>query len=272
MIKKVSIIMGIYNCEDTLAAALQSVIAQTYQHWQLILCDDGSKDGTFQIAQAYAERDPERIVLLQNPRNMGLNYTLNRCLKSADGEYIARQDADDMSMPLRLEQEVQILEQFPQYSIVSTAMTLFDDLGEWGMIRRKETPQPEDLIQGTPFAHAPSVIRADALRSVGGYSVSPRLLRVEDYHLWYKLYLKGYRGYNISDALYQCRDDRRAQSRRKFRYRLNECYVKWLVFRGFGLHPKYLPQVIKPLLVGLLPKRIYHKLHRGRLSHEAQNP
>ena len=107
---------------------------------------------------------------------------------------------------------------------------------------------------------------ADALRAVGGYSERNRLMRVEDYHLWYKMYKAGYKGMNLQEILYRCRDDRAAQKRRKLTYRMNECYVRWLVFRDFHLPVYLLPLVIKPLLVGLLPSSIYRSLHKAQFA------
>ena len=95
---KVSIIMGIYNCAATLPEAIDSILAQTFSDWQLVLCDDGSKDSTYTVAESYQEKFPNKIVLLQNERNMGLNHTLNRCLQIANGEYVARMDGDGSAM------------------------------------------------------------------------------------------------------------------------------------------------------------------------------
>ena len=111
---KVSIIMGIYNCAPTLPEAIDSILAQTFSNWQLILCDDGSADSTYAVAKSYQERFPDKIVLLQNERNMGLNHTLNRCLQKADGEYVARMDGDDVSLPTRLEKEATFLDEHPE--------------------------------------------------------------------------------------------------------------------------------------------------------------
>lgn len=102
---EISILMGTFNCADTLAEAIDSVLDQTFTDWELILCDDGSSDATFEVAQSYQHDHPEKIVLLQNETNMGLNYTLNRCLSKARGRFIARMDGDDVSCPTRLEQE-----------------------------------------------------------------------------------------------------------------------------------------------------------------------
>ena len=268
---KVSVIMGIYNCADTLNDAIESLLMQTYTNWELIMCDDGSTDSTFNVAQKYQIKHPNRIKLLRNPVNMGLNYTLNKCIELANGDYIARQDGDDISMPQRFEKQIEILEQCGEISIVSTAMFLFDQAGEWGILRNKIYPVKEDLINGTPFAHASSMICREAMMDVGGYSISKRLLRVEDYHLWYKMYLRGFRGMNLSEPLYRCLDDRSAQKRRKFKYRFNECYVRWLILRDLKLPFYYLPLVVKPLIIGLLPSFIYTLLHRRKLGNTPNN-
>ena len=83
---KVSVIMGIYNCERTLSEAINSILEQTYTNWELVMCDDGSTDGTYALAEQYREKYPEKIILLKNERNMKLSYTLNRCLEKASGE------------------------------------------------------------------------------------------------------------------------------------------------------------------------------------------
>ena len=77
--------MGIYNCADTLEQAVSSIRNQTYTNWELILCDDGSTDATYELAHKLAEEEP-RIILLQNDCNKGLNTTLNHCLAAATGE------------------------------------------------------------------------------------------------------------------------------------------------------------------------------------------
>lgn len=259
---QVSVIMGIYNCADTLDEAIQSILRQTMDSWEMIICDDGSSDDTYVIAESYRSIYPDRIRLIRNSANMGLNYTLNRCLELAHGKYIARQDGDDMSMLHRFEVQVKALEQHPEMAVVSASMSLFDSTGEWGKIVRKPFPEKKDLIHGTPFAHAPCLVRAEAIRAVDGYGDEKRLTRVEDYHLWYKMYKAGYKGMNLQEVLYRCRDDRAAQKRRKMRYRLNESYVRWLVFKEFEVSPVQFLLVIKPILVGLLPSFAYEALRK----------
>lgn len=260
----ISVIMGIYNCASTLQSALDSLYSQTYQDFEIILCDDGSNDNTYEVALKNAKTH-SNVVLLKNPYNMGLNQTLNNCLDVATGHYIARMDGDDLCSPVRFERELAVLEREPDIAIVSTAMQYFDNTGTWGMVSHKEYPTGNDLIDRSQFCHAPCLVRAEAYKAVNGYTVSDRLLRVEDYHLWYKMYKKGFRGKNIQEPLYQMRDDRNAYNRRKFKYRINESYVKFLVFRDFKLPITQFYKVLKPIAVGLLPNALYDMLHKKKL-------
>lgn len=256
--------MGIYQCADTLPAAIDCILHQTYQNWELILCDDGSRDDTYTVAKGYADRYPQKIKLIRNEHNMGLNATLNHCLQNSSGSLIARMDGDDLCDSDRFEKEVLFLTSHPEYAIVSTDMYFFDDGGIWGKTNVKEYPQPTDFIQETQFCHAPCMVRKEAYDAVGGYSVDRKLLRVEDYHLWIKMYEKGFRGRNLKEPLYRMRDDRDAQSRKKFCYRFNEAYVKYLAVRKLHLNPLLLVFCLKPIFIGLMPQFIYRVLHRKR--------
>ena len=263
---KISVIMGIYNCEKYLDEAIQCILNQTYNDWELIMCDDASSDRTYQIARDYEEKYPDKIKLFKNDSNKGLNYTLNRCLKVAKGEYIARMDGDDRCSTNRFEKEVAILDSREDISIVSTYLEYFDEQGIWGICRYKEYPQNKDFLRGSQFCHAASMVRREAFEKVGGYTVDRRLLRVEDYHLWMKMYAAGFKGYNIQEPLYQMRDDKNAYSRRKFRYRINETYVKIQVIKVFSL-PFYSYLIaMKPIVIGLLPSGIYNYMHKRRLK------
>lgn len=264
--KKVSIIMGIYNCEDTLSEAIKSIINQTYTNWELIMCDDGSTDSTFQIANEFKNNYPNKIILIKNQKNKGLNYTLNKCLDNATGKYIARMDADDISLPTRLEKEVEFLDSNPNYDFVSTPMICFDENGEWGVCSVKEKPSKNDIVKSTPFCHAPCMVRSQAYFDVGGYSVDKKLLRVEDYHLWVKMFEKGHKGYNLQEPLYKVRDDRNATNRRALKYRLNEAYVKHLAIQKLHLPLWKYIYILRPLIVGILPAKVYEILHRKNLK------
>lgn len=263
MTPKISVIMGIYNCASTLQEALDSLYAQTFQDFEIILCEDGSSDNTYQVAGENAQTH-KNLVLLKNETNKGLNYTLNRCLSVAKGKYIARMDGDDISLPTRFEKEYNFLETHPEYAIVSTPMKYFDENGIFrvGKINRPE-PSLNDFAKGTPFCHAPCMVRSEAFKSVDGYSVSTKLLRVEDYHLWIKMYQKGLKGYRLSEPLYMMRDDRNAIHRRTFKSRLNESYVKYLACKNLKLPIYSYIYCLRPLIVWLMPQGIYEIFHKN---------
>jgi glycosyltransferase EpsE len=232
-IPKISVIMGIYNCEKTLSESIDSLFYQTFQDFELIMCDDGSNDNTYTIATEYANKF-HNIILLRNVINKGLNYTLNYSLKHARGEYIARQDGDDISLPTRFEKEISFLDAHDDIALVSCSLIAFDMKGNIGIMRNIPYPKKKDF-RIAPFFHPSCMIRKSVLDDVEGYTESKRLLRVEDYHLWCKIYAKGYTGHNIAEPLYKFRDDAKAYKRRKFKYRLNEDYVTFIGVKMLNL-------------------------------------
>jgi glycosyltransferase EpsE len=255
----VSVIMGIFNTESTFEEAMDSLLSQTYSNFKIILCDDGSSDKTYQLALTYARRN-KNILLIKNNRNHGLSYTLNHCLKYVDTEFVARMDADDISMPTRFEKQLTFLKSHPEIAIVSSAMLYFDEKGVFRKGSVKEYPEPKDFVSGSPFCHAPSMVRKEAFDAVGGYS--EKFKRGQDYYLWFRMYALGFRGYNFKEPLYKMRDDQNAMNRRKFKYRIDEMYMKQKGYQMLGLPFYYQIFSLKPILVGMLPKWLYSTLHR----------
>ena len=262
----ISVIMGVYNCEKTVGEAIRCILDQTFTNWELIICDDGSSDATFGAVSAFQRDYPEKVRVMRNEANKGLNLTLNRCLKEARGEYIARMDGDDICSPDRFEKELKILLENEDIDIVSTDMNYFDEAGEWGLLQHPKEPVFQDFMKESPFCHAPCMVRKEAYDAVDGYSEDPKTLRVEDYDLWIRMYAAGFRGRNIHEALYSMRDDRNAYNRRKFKYRLNEAYVRLKAMRLFSLPVWNFVYVLRPVFVGLLPRFLYDFLHKKRLK------
>lgn len=262
----VSIIMGIFNCENTLKDSIESILNQTYTSWELIMCDDGSTDNTYNIANEYKKQYKDKIVLLKNSQNKGLSYTLNRCLNNSQGIYIARQDGDDISAADKIEKQVQFLEENIDYAFVSCGMVLFDEKGKWGRTFPVKKPEKNDFVKGTPFPHAACIIRKEAIMNVHGYRDIHKTIRVEDYDLWFRLYEKGYKGYNFSETLYWTRDDRNARARRKYIYRINEARVKYEGFKRLRIPKTKYVFIIKPLLIGLIPAKLYSFLRKRKHS------
>lgn len=258
--KRISVLMGIYNCASTLPEALDSLYAQTFQDFKIILCEDGSSDDTYAVANSYAEKH-DNIILVRNEKNMGLNYTLNHCLEYADTEYCARMDGDDISLPTRFEREVKFLDEHPEYAVVSTPMIYFDENGVFRTGTGKGEVVAYDFIHGNPCCHAPCMARTAAFKAVGGYSVDPKLLRLEDYHLWFKLYAAGYKLYMLNEPLYKMRDDRNAVARRNWMNRRNEAYVKHIGYKMIGLPWWTQIFAIVPIIKAMMPKFVYNHFH-----------
>ena len=253
--------MGIYNCAPTLQEALDSLYAQTYQDFEIIMCDDGSKDNTYQLAFENRQKHPN-IVLLRNPQNMGLNMTLNKCLAVAKGEYIARMDGDDLCDNTRFEKQIRFLDEHKEYAVVSTPMIYFDETGEFKRGKGHGEVTKKSFVHGSPICHAPSMFRAAVINSVGGYSVGDRLLRVEDYHLWFKVFAAGYKLYMLDECLYSMRDDRNAKTRRTWNGRLNQMYVMRIGFRMIGLPWYYQIFTLRPIFAYIAPLWLYNIVHK----------
>lgn len=258
---RVSVVMGVYNCEMTLKRAIESVISQTYENWELIMCDDASTDHSYSIACEYAERD-KRIRVLHNDKNVGCNVVLNRCIEEAQGEYIAVMDSDDISLPLRLEKEVAILDKNPQYTMVGAATIHFDEKGDFLNLPRTERPQPSDFMHGIPHAHPSCMVRRSAIMEIGCYHTEKGMHRVEDYYMMACLYARGYRGYNLQEALLRYCDDSNACMRRTWQIRLNEVCTYAKAFKMLKLPFYSYFMLLRPIIVGLLPRPIYNYLHR----------
>lgn len=253
--------MGIYNCASTLQEALDSLYVQTFQNFEIILCDDGSKDNTYDVALENQRNHPN-IVLLRNEQNLGLNATLNKCLAVAKGEYIARMDGDDISLPTRFEKQVKFLDEHPEYAVVSAPMIYFDENGEFRRGTGKGEVEAQDFVHGSPICHAPCMARTAVFNAVGGYSVDDKLLRAEDYHLWFKIFAAGHELYMMNECLYKMRDDRNATARRNWLTRRNECYVKHIGYKMIGLPFYYQIFAAVPILKYFAPRFVYDYFHR----------
>ena len=264
MNKKISVLMGIYNCETSLADSILSIINQTYTNWEFIICDDGSSDNSYSIAKKFSDYD-NRIILIKNDKNMGLNYTLNNCLKYASGEFIARQDGDDISHPERFEKQVKFLENNPNFEIVSTPMIFFDENGDWGKSSVITQPTAEAVVTGSPICHAPVMMYKYCMDAVNGYTVNKKMLRVEDVNLWIKLYAKGYRCFNLNEYLYKMRNDQNALNRRKYKYRINSTYTRLLGCKQLNLGLKSYILSFKPMILGLIPSKL-RKIIKRKIS------
>lgn len=259
--------MGIYNCEETLQEALDSLYTQTYQDFEIVLCDDGSTDGTRRVAEENVAQHAN-VKLLCDDENHGLSHALNRCLQVAEGEYIARMDGDDWSLSTRFAEEVQFLDEHLEYAFVSCPIIYMRGDGTELFRGRtiKHEPALTDFAVTSPFCHAPMMGRRAAFDAIGGYNEEWYCQRMEDYHLWMQFYEKGYRGYRLDNQLYAVRDEIATSARRGFRRRWNETVVRFKVCRHLHLPLLSYRYCFQPLILWALPHPVYMYLHRRRMK------
>lgn len=126
---EISVLMCVYNREAYLAEAIKSILDQTYRDLELIVVNDGSTDGSAGIIQKFAALDP-RVKYVENPRNMGVTLSVTNGLQYCTGRYIARMDSDDISLPTRLQTQIDYMESHPDVDILGTAYDFIDENGD----------------------------------------------------------------------------------------------------------------------------------------------
>ena len=254
---KVSVLMSVFNNASTVLDSIDSILSQDFSDFEFIIYDDGSKDDSFRLVTEKSKQD-SRIIPVKGDANRGLSYALNQCIALAKGTYCARMDGDDLCDNSRFSKQVAFLDSHPEYAFVSTTMKRFDENGYYHIPEETDrSPSARDFVKGSPFCHAPVMIRTEAYRAVNGYRDLPMTGGVEDYDLWFRLYAKGYRGYIMSEPLYSMFDGRDAAKRRTFRRRWNEAKVRAQGYRLLHI-PFYLRvYILKPLILGLIPQWLY---------------
>lgn len=259
---KVSIIMGAFNCADTILFAIESLQIQTFQDWELIVCDDCSTDSTYRVISDLELKDP-RIQLIKNDKNSRLAATLNHCLQHVRGKYVARMDADDICLPDRLEVQVNWLDEHPEFDVVGGGILLYDEIGEHEVLLNPEFPDAKCMYRHIPFFHPTIMMRREVYDNLGGYVVAKRTDRGQDMDLWFRFFSRGYKGYNLQRVILKYHDSL-SDIKKK-----NSISAAWgfsqTMFLGFKANKypfyKYI-WIIKPILVSLFPKSIIFKLHK----------
>lgn len=196
--------MAVHNEQASVEQAVNSVIAQTFEQWELIIIDDASDDETASIIQSWCQRD-QRIRLLRNPRNLGLAASLNIGWQAARYDLIARLDGDDCMLPQRLEHQADRFRCTPEIDVLGTAAHLIDSQGNDLGIARRPAEHAElcsQIYRNTPFIHPSVMMRRSFLQRTGGYDATLR--RSQDYDLW----LRGkseFRYHNLQQPLIRYR-------------------------------------------------------------------
>jgi len=178
---KISVIMPAYNAEQYIGEAMDSILGQTFGDFEFIILNDCSTDRTEEIILSY---DDPRIVYLKNENNLGVAATLNRGLEMARGEYIARMDADDISLPQRFEKQIAYLDAHPEVAVLGTNIEIFNENGtiSEGWFTTDPAQMRVDMFFACGLAHPSVMMRTAAIRDLGGYD--PAYNGLEDYELW----------------------------------------------------------------------------------------
>lgn len=185
----VSILMPAYNCEKYVRQAVDSILAQTYPHWELLVADDASQDGTRKILDAYAAQD-ERICTYHQDKNLGYLKTWNRLLSLAQGDYITFQDADDWSAPERLEVLLKALQEHPEVGAAGSNYQKVADDGSLQYTSQLQT-DPNAIHALMPerfdFVGSGLMIRREVRDKIGGYDEIFDRIGSEDLYWGYRI-------------------------------------------------------------------------------------
>ena len=258
---KISVIMGVYCREADIERSVQSIMNQTLQNLELIVCDDASEDSTFTILQEFQRKYPRKLVLLQNSKNQGLAFSLNRCLHISKGKYIARMDADDFCAPERLEIQRDFLQNHSEYSLVGTQMILVDDAGRESYSHYAENPTKDVLPLKNPFAHPTILTYRSILLQLGCYTVEEKTRRCEDLDLWYRFFSVGLKGYNLSEYCFTKKQGLENYKKRTIKQGSDVFLVNLRGLKQIHAPVWKYALAIKPIISAIIPKPIMMKYH-----------
>lgn len=264
---EVSVIMSVYNADNynILVDSVNSILNQSFKDFEFIICDDGSSNReTRRFLKKINDLD-SRIKIIGYDQNRGLAYSRNQCIKISRGKYIAFQDDDDISEPNRLKEEVTFLNNHQQYGFVGTIANVFNKDGTWGKFETPERPTKKDFLWNSPFLNPSMMFRTNILKNIGGFRVTKETRRAEDYDLFFRLYAKGYKGYNIQKKLFNYRIEIEKEINKKYRPmhdRINEAKIRMEGYKSLGISVIGIPFVIKPILIGLIPHKIFYLIRK----------
>lgn len=201
-VKRITVLMPVYNGEKYLSEAIESILKQTYKNFNFLIINDGSTDASENIVKSYHD---SRINYIVNERNMGIIKTLNKGLKLAQTEYIVRMDADDISLPTRLEKQIEFMDKHKDIAVSGSFTYIFDENGKQknGFFHTGNKKIKTLLLFTNPIAHPAVIIRKEVLDREN-YFYDEDHQAVEDYGLWEKI-SHSYKITNIPEVLLKYR-------------------------------------------------------------------
>ena len=191
----VSIITPLYNSEKYIAETIESVLAQTYSNWEMIIVDDCSKDNSTKIVEEYQKKD-RRIKLYQNEINKGVSYTRNRSIDIAQGKYIAFLDSDDLWKKEKLEKQINFMEQNNIVLSYTAYEKINEDGSKRGEIRVPEKLDYKELLKNCLIGFLTAIYRKEELKNFKFINS-----KAEDYIFWLSILKKIEYAYGINEIL-----------------------------------------------------------------------
>lgn len=183
----VSVVMPIYNAQRYLIEAVDSILSQTFENFELILINDASTDNTLQIINKYKRKD-KRIIVINNKQNLRMAESLNIAIGQTKSDIIARMDQDDISLPNRLEVQYAFLQKHPNVTVIGNNIIIIDEQDKIIGIRTYPTDSiglKKIMFRYSPFAHPTVMFRKNTFKKMGGYRNEKH--PCEDIDLWFRL-------------------------------------------------------------------------------------
>jgi glycosyltransferase involved in cell wall biosynthesis len=254
--------MSVYNAEEYLREAVESILNQTYQNFEFIIVDDCSKDNSLAILKEY-EKHYTSIKLISNSENLGLTKNLNRAIAESKGEYIARMDADDISEPNRFERQIEYFNTHKDLDILGTFSNDID--GNGVVFRKRTTPiKHKDIVKMLPklcpISHPTVMFKKDSLEKIGFYNEKYRTS--QDLEMWYRAAGAGLMFGNVPEFLFKYRMDTNFLARKTFKFRWNDYKLRIEGFKHINLPWYKYGYALIPIVLGILPSSIYNSLKK----------
>lgn len=234
----ISIVMPAYNAEQYISRAIASILNQTFKDFELIIINDASTDNTLKIIQKYKNLD-NRIRVLNNKSHLLIAESLNKATSLAQAEIIARMDADDISLPNRLELQYSFLSKNPDIAVLGANIIIIDKDGK--EISRREYPTESEQLKKimflySPFAHPVVMFRKKIFQEFGGYDL--KMVPCEDIDLWFKIGSK-YKFATIPNTVMQYTVHPDSSSNKKLiQLELLGFEIKLKAIRKYGYRPR----------------------------------
>ena len=201
----ISILMPVYNAQRFLKRAIESVLAQTFADFEFVIINDGSTDNSVSIVESFQDT---RIRLVHNEKNIGLVSTLNKGLTLVNGKYIARMDADDISLPDRFQKQVDHLENHPETAVLAANILIInadeDEMGYWDSDRANQSAEEiyTSMAKTCCIAHPTVLMRSEIIKR---YQYNSTQKEGEDWDLWMRLLSEGYKIEKLPEVLLKYR-------------------------------------------------------------------